>query len=366
MVAQFIHLNVHSEFSIVDSTIRIPQLIENLKSTATPAVAITDFNNMYAAIKFYKSATVAGIKPILGADVLVLDADGESYSMILLCMSHQGYLNLCEIISLAHQQGYHQGQPMVLEKWIKQYNSDLIAISSNMRGDIGHFIMQRKMEQAADKIEKWESIFGDRYYLSIARINKKGEKWHNDATVYFAAHQNIPLIASNEPRFITPQDFNAHEARVCINQGMIVADPRRAKNYTREQYFATPEQMVKKFADYPQAINNTLEIAKRCNFKFEFGEYFLPDFPIPEGESTDGFFRRITLEKLTEYLTEHGAFEGYSEQDYFDRLKFEVDIILQMGFPGYFLIVADFINWSKKNKIPVGPGRGSGAGSLVA
>jgi DNA polymerase-3 subunit alpha len=366
MSAQFIHLNVHSEFSIVDSTIRIPQLIESLKNTDTPAVAITDFNNMYAAIKFYKAATSAGIKPILGADVQVLDKDNTAYSLILLCMNRQGYLNLSEIISLAHQKGYHQGQPKVKEKWIEQHNLGLIAISSNARGDIGQLILQKKMEQASEKIEYWKRLFGDRYYLSIARINQKNEKWHNDATVYFAAHQNVGLIASNEPRFMNTDDFNAHEARVCINQGMIVADPRRAKNYTREQYFATPEQMVEKFKDFPQAIENTLEVAKRCNFNFEFGEYFLPAFPVPEGETTDGFFRRITNEKLTNYLANNGAFEGYSEQDYFDRLKFEVDIILQMGFPGYFLIVADFINWSKKNNIPVGPGRGSGAGSLVA
>ena len=366
MHAQFVHLNVHSEFSVIDSTIRIPKMVDALVENKIPAVAVTDFNNMYAAIKFFKAATAAGIKPIMGADVEVLDENGEAYSFILLCINRQGYLNLSEIISLAHQKGYHKGKPMVRESWLKEYNKGLIAISSNMRGDIGQLILEKKMEAAADKIEKWKSIFGNRYYLSIARINQQNEKWHNDATVYFAAHQSVPLVASNEPRFMTANDFNAHEARVCINQGMIVADPRRAKNYTREQYFATPEQMLKKFEDLPQAIENTLEIAKRCNFSFEFGKYFLPDFPVPEGETIDEFFRRVTQERLANYIGKNGTFEGYSEQDYYDRLKFEVDIILQMGFPGYFLIVADFINWSKKNKIPVGPGRGSGAGSLVA
>ncbi len=366
MQTQFIHLNVHSEFSVVDSTIRIPKMVDALVANNVPAVAVTDFNNMYATIKFFKATTAAGIKPIMGADVQVLDEHDASYSFILLCMNRQGYLNLSEIISLAHQKGYHQGNPKVRESWIKEHNEGLIAISSNMRGDIGHLILEKKMEAAADKIEKWKQVFGNRFYLSIARINQKNEKWHNDATIYFAAHQNVPIVASNEPRFMVADDFNAHEARVCINQGMIVADPRRAKTYTREQYFATPEEMVEKFSDYPCALQNTVEIAKRCNFSFEFGEYFLPDFPVPEGETIDQFFRRITKERLAAYLAKHGAFEGYSEEDYYDRLGFEVDIILQMGFPGYFLIVADFINWSKENKIPVGPGRGSGAGSLVA
>ncbi|HFC31050.1 MAG TPA: DNA polymerase III subunit alpha, partial [Oceanospirillales bacterium] len=251
-------------------------------------------------------------------------------------------------------------------EWINQHHEGLIAISANMRGDIGQFIGQNKMEQAADKVAKWKRLFGNRFYLSIAKIGRKHEKWHNDATIYFAAHQSVAIVASNEVRFMQESDFNAHEARVCINQGMILADPRREKTYTRQQYLATPEEMIEKFKDFPQAIENTVEIAKRCHYCFKFGKYFLPDFPIPAGLTIDEFFRKITQEKLDDYLKNHGAFEGYSEQDYQERLKYEVDIILQMGFPGYFLIVADFINWSKKNKIPVGPGRGSGAGSLVA
>ena len=364
--ARFIHLFVHTEFSIVDSTIRIGQLVDNLKQNNIPAVGITDFNNMYAAIKFYNKATAAGIKPLFGAELHVLDEKNNPYVFTFLCIDKQGYLNLSELISLAHQKGYYHGKPYVKEEWISKHQQGLIAISSNMRGDIGQLILQQKTEQAAAKIAKWHTLFGDRFYLSIARINRKHETWHNDATVYFAAHQKIALVASNEPRFMQASDFNAHEARVCINQGMILADPRREKTYTTEQYFASQEQMVEKFKDFPQAIENTLEIAKRCHYCFEFGKYFLPDFPIPAGLTIDDFFRQITQEKLKIYLQEVGAFSGYSEQDYYQRLKYEVGIILEMGFPGYFLIVADFINWSKKNKIPVGPGRGSGAGSLVA
>ena len=364
--AQFVHLNLHSEYSVVDSTLRVAKIMDALKESNSPAVGITDFNNMYAAIKFYKAATGAGIKPLMGAEILVLDENDEVYSLSFLCINNQGYLNLSELISMAHQKGYYKTRPMLRESWIEQYNAGLLAISCNMRGDVGAFILNKKMDEASDKIEYWKRVFADRFYLSIARINRKNEKWHNDACIYLAAHHQVALVATNDSRFMTANDFNAHEARVCINQGLIVADPRREKVYTREQYLSSPKEMLEKFKDIPSAIENTVEVAKRCHFKFNLGEYFLPAFPIPQGETEDQYFRRLTKELLGVYLQKSGTVEGYSEDDYYQRLKFEVDIILQMGFPGYFLIVADFINWSKKNKIPVGPGRGSGAGSLVA
>jgi DNA polymerase-3 subunit alpha len=367
MQAQFVHLNLHSEYSVVDSTLRIDQVIENLKSSNAPAVGITDFNNMYAAIKFYKKAINAGIKPLMGAEVLVNDEDlNQPYFITFLCQNKQGYLNLSELISLAHQEGYHHTKPMLKPEWIAKHNAGLLAISCNMRGDIGQLILNKKVNQASDKIDWWKKTFADRYYLSIARINRIDEKWHNDATLYLAAHHQVALVATNDARFMQSSDFNAHEVRVCINQGLVVADPRREKVYTRDQYLTSSEEMIEKFKDIPEAIANTVEIAQRCNYRFELGEYFLPAFPIPKDETESEYFKRITKELLEKHLKNHGTALEYTEKDYFDRLKFEVDIILQMGFPGYFLIVADFINWSKNNKIPVGPGRGSGAGSLVA
>ncbi len=368
MTTEFIHLNVHTEYSVIDSTLRIPQVMEALKSSQSPAVGITDFNNMYAALKFYKAANAAGIKPILGAEVLVLDEDNDNhvYAFSFLCINKQGYLNLSELISLAHQKGYYKGRPMLRESWIEEHHEGLIAISCNLRGDIGRLILDKKMQKASEKLDHWVRVFSDRYYLSIARVDRPQEQLHNDACIYLSAHHQIPLVATNDARFISAEDFNAHEARVCINQGRIVADPSREKVYMREQFLTTPEQMQAKFKDLPEAIANTAEIAKRCNFRFELGEYFLPAFPIPEGETEDQYFRRINNELLAEYIKKKGAALQFSEEKYYERLKFEVDIILQMGFPGYFLIVADFINWSKKNSIPVGPGRGSGAGSLVA
>ncbi|MCB1586074.1 MAG: DNA polymerase III subunit alpha [Xanthomonadales bacterium] len=366
MSSGFIHLNIHSEFSIVDSTIRVKQIVAHAQQNNIPGIGVCDLNNMFAAVKFYKAAVAAGIKPILGAEVLVLDEHENIYSMTFLCMNHQGYLNLSELIAQAHQNGYHKNRPMLREKWIAKHHEGLIAISCNQRGDIGQLVLEKKLELASEKIEKWKIIFSNRFYLSIARVNRVDEKWHNEATIYLAAHHDVALVATNDARFLKPEDFNAHEARVCINQGLIVADPRREKNYTREQFLATPQQMLEKFEDIPQALQNTVEIAKRCNFGFEFGKYYLPAFPIPEGETEGEYFRRITKERLQQFLKKTGTAKGFSEEDYYARLKFEVDIILQMGFPGYFLIVADFINWSKNNEIPVGPGRGSGAGSLVA
>ena len=267
MPSKFIHLNLHSEYSVVDSILHIPNIMDALKNSQSPAVGITDFNNMYAAIKFYKAALAAGIKPLMGAEVLVFneeDAD-KSYSMTFLCMNNQGYLNLSELISKAHQSGYHKTKPMVHENWIEKYNEGLIAISNNMRGDIGQLILNKKLNEAADKVEHWKRIFSDRFYLSIARINRKDEKWHNNACIYLAAHQQVPLVATNDARFMQTTDFNAHEARVCINQGLIVADPRRQKVYTRDQYLSTPEEMIEKFKDLPEALENTVEIAKRCH-----------------------------------------------------------------------------------------------------
>ncbi|MEZ5495851.1 MAG: DNA polymerase III subunit alpha [Gammaproteobacteria bacterium] len=366
MSSGFIHLNIHSEFSIVDSTIRVKQIVAHAQQNNIPAIGVCDLNNMFVAVKFYKAAVSAGIKPILGAEVLVLDEHENMYSMTFLCMNHQGYLNLSELIAQAHQNGYYKNRPMLREEWIASHHEGLIAISCNQRGDIGQLVLEKKLELASEKIEKWKRIFSNRFYLSIARVNRSDEKWHNEATIYLAAHHDVALVATNDARFLKPEDFNAHEARVCINQGLIVADPRREKNYTREQFLATPQQMLEKFEDIPQALQNNVEIAKRCNFGFEFGKYYLPAFPIPEGETEGEYFRRITKERLKQFLQKNGTAKGFSEEDYYARLKFEVDIILQMGFPGYFLIVADFINWSKNNEIPVGPGRGSGAGSLVA
>ncbi|WP_154222153.1 DNA polymerase III subunit alpha [Marinicella rhabdoformis] len=364
----FVHLNVHTEYSIVDSTVRIPQLIKSVKDMGMPAVAITDVNNLFATIKFFKAAKNAGIKPIVGADVLVQNEDlpDKTWEMTLLCQDEAGYKNLSILLSKAQKHVIGRGTPCVTTEMIKAHNSGLIALADSVASDVGYWIQSKKLEQAVDCLVDWKSTFGDRYYLAVAQINRPNEKQINAAAMYMAAHQNIPMVASGRVRFMASEDYSAHEARICINRGDVLADPKRDKDFTDSQYLRNPEEMSQLYSKFPVLLENSYEIAKRCNIDFNFKDYFLPDFPVPDGLTIDEYFAKLCDELLTNHLATFGVAEGYTEADYFERLHHEVKVILGMGFPGYFLIVSDFIRWSKDNDIPVGPGRGSGAGSLVA
>ncbi len=366
--AQFIHLNVHTEYSIVDSTIRIPQLIEQVKAMGMPAVAITDVNNLFAAVKFFNAARKAGIKPIIGADVLIQhDSDRHQVSeMTLLCQNDVGYKNLSVLLSLAQRHVIDRGVTCITADMLEQHHQGLIALADSMHSDVGYWIQKQKLDHALETLLKWKDIFGDRYYLTLAHINRPQEQQVNQAAMYMAAHQQVPMVASGRVRFLDADDFNAHEARICINRGDILADPKRPKHFTPDQFLQSPEQISAAFDAYPELLENSVEIAKRCHIDFNFKDYFLPDFPVPNGMTIDHYFDHLCHDLLKSHLKEIGPAPGYSEQDYIDRLNHEIRVILDMGFPGYFLIVSDFIRWSKDNDIPVGPGRGSGAGSLVA
>ncbi|MEH6575840.1 MAG: DNA polymerase III subunit alpha [Amphritea sp.] len=370
----FVHLRLHTEFSLVDGLVRIKELVNTAKSQQMPAVAITDQTNLFSLVKFYKAATGAGIKPIFGADVwIVNDAEPETepYRMTLLVMNDQGYRNLMELISLA----YEQGQNIIPEKallkksWIAKQAAGLIALSGAKEGEVGR-AMTAENGSAQYVLEKWREIFPERFYLEIQRTGRQGDEDCVHASVELASQTGCPLVATNEVMFITADDFEAHEARVCINQGRTLEDPHRPKDYTEQQYLRTAEEMVELFADVPSAIENTVEIAKRCNAALDLGTYYLPKYPIPAGKTMDQFFADVSwngLEERLEVLLDKDD-PDYVEKrkPYEERLRFELDIITQMGFPGYFLIVMDFIQWGKDNGVPVGPGRGSGAGSLVA
>ncbi len=364
----FVHLNVHSEYAITDSTIRIPQLVETVREMGMSAVALTDTNNLFAALKFYQAAKSAGIKPIFGADVTVLDPtlDVGIFEITLLCQNRAGYLNLSRIISQSQRQSDDRGQVYVEKSFLQQHAAGLIVLADSMVSDFGQLIQQRQLEAALDIMLDWRSVFGDRFYVALANIGRNHEQNCHDAALYMAAHQRIPLVATGRCRFLHPDDFEAHEARVCINSGHIVADKNRPHNYTEQQYVKTPEQMAQLFADHPSLLENTHYIAQRCNFDFDSKDYYLPDFPIPEGETIDSYFAQLCRSQLAEFLQSDLRDPDYSDEAYKDRLELEIKVILDMGFPGYFLIVSDFIRWSKDNRIPVGPGRGSGAGSLVA
>ena len=372
MEPEFVHLRLHSEYSLVDGIVRIKSLVERAVECGMPAVAITDHTNLFALVKFYRAALSLGLKPIVGADVLIVNESDSSAPdrLSLLVQNQTGYLTLTELISRAYQQGQHQGIPMLSSAWLEEHNSGLIALSGAVYGAIGKALVARSVDGANQQLEKALDIFGDRFYLELQRTERSGEEVYIESALELAARYDVPVVATNDVRFLHKSDFDAHEARVCINQGRVLDDPRRPKDYSELQYFRNQQEMCELFSDIPEALVNSVEIAKRCNLELQLGKNCLPEYPVPEGTTTDDYFVELSRRGLADRLNElHPVGTNPDEVNtkiYEDRLQRELDVIVQMGFPGYFLIVADFIQWAKQNLIPVGPGRGSGAGSLVA
>jgi len=368
MPQPFVHLHLHSEFSLLDSTLRLKQLVERARDLGMPAVAVTDQFNMFALVKFYQAAVAAGIKPIAGADVLISQPDEPDHasSMVLLCQNREGYLNLCQLLSKGYQEGQYHGVPYLRRDWISQHSAGLIALSGGCEGDVGQALINQHPNQARQFARGWMKDFPGRFYLEIQRTGRGQEQRHERHALQLAAELDLPVVASNDVRFLDRDDFSAHEARVCIHDGRLLSDRRREVRYSEEQYLKSPEEMAHLFADLPEALENAAELAKRCNLKLDFGDYYLPEFPTPEGESVEEFLKNASLKGLVKRLNTRGPAHDFNDDDYRERLDLELKVINDMGFPGYFLIVADFIRWAKNNDIPVGPGRGSGAGSLVA
>ncbi|MDY0249665.1 MAG: DNA polymerase III subunit alpha [Pseudomonas sp.] len=372
MSASFVHLRVHSEFSLVDGLVRIKPLIKAVSDAGMSAVAVTDQSNMSSLVKFYTAAQKGGVKPICGADVWLASAEEEGplTRMTLLVMTPQGYRNLTELISLGFTDGQHNGLAILQRDWVKRASLDLIALSGAKDGEIGLALLAGDTAKAEALVSEWQSVFGDRFYLELQRTQRPNDEEHVHAAVTLAARTGIAVVATNDVRFLQQDDFAAHETRVCIGEGRTLDDPRRPRIYSEQQYLKTPEEMAELFADIPEALRNSVEIAKRCNIEVQLGTHFLPDFPVPEGMTIDAYLRHVSFEGLNERLSVTLPLDtpdyAAKRQVYDDRLNFELDIIVQMGFPGYFLIVMDFIRWAKSNGVPVGPGRGSGAGSLVA
>ena len=371
MTTEFVHLRLHSEYSLVDGLVRIKPLAAKVADMGMPAVAITDFNNFFGLIKFYKAVQGAGVKPILGADVLLSDQDeGTATQLVLLAADLKGYKNLTQLISRAYLEGQRQAVPIIDKSWLSTHSEGLIALSGGRGGEVGVALVSGRDADAEKALRQMMAIFPDRFYLELQRTHRADEEDYIHSAVALAQRCECPVVATNDVRFIKSSEFEAHEARVCIYEGRALDDPRRERRYSDSQYLKSPEEMAELFSDIPEAIENTIEIAKRCNVDLTFGEYSLPDYPIPEGMTIDEFLIQVSEESLDQRLadlfdTEAEDFKK-TRDCYYQRLKFELDIIIQMGFPGYFLIVMDFICWAKDNKIPVGPGRGSGAGSLVA
>ena len=369
----FVHLRMHSEFSLIDSMIRIKPLMKTLQAEQMPAIALTDQSNMCGMIKFYKAAQSAGIKPICGCDIFLADdpsADSGISRITLLAMNPKGYLNLTELVSRSFQEGQADGKAIVQKKWLTEKSEGLIVLSGAAQGEVGKALINRGLDDAKEILNYWTTTFGDRFYLEVQRTGRQYDEDCLHLSVELAQVTQVPIVATNDVMFVSAEDFEAHETRVCINQSMTLDDPRRVKAYSNQQYLRSTEEMQALFADLPSALVNSVQIAKRCNLDIELGKCCLPNFPVPEGMTIDEFFGQVSrdgLDKRLKVILDPSDPEYNQKRKTFDdRLNFELNIICQMGFPGYFLIVMDFIRWAKDNDIPVGPGRGSGAGSLVA
>ncbi len=368
---RFIHLRLHTEFSVSDGLVRVDEAVDRARATGMPALGLTDLSNTFGWIKFYRAARGAGVKPVFGCDVWVTNAaDRNRPSRLLLLVQHrEGYRRLCELLSRAYQENLHRGRAEVDPAWLADGTDGLLALSGGDAGNVAQAILDDKPDAARAAAEAWVALFPGRYYLELQRFGQPHTERLIDGLLDIGAALNLPAVATHPIQFLAPDDFKAHEARVCIAEGMMLGDPRRPRPFTAEQYFKTPDEMAELFADLPEALANSVEIAKRCNLTLELGKSRLPDFPTPDGMSLDDYMRQRSFEGLHERMA-----QLYPDPDvraarlpeYIERLEFELGTIIQMGFPGYFLIVADFINWAKNNNVPVGPGRGSGAGSLVA
>ncbi len=365
MTPRFIHLHVHSEYSLADSTIRIPDLVSRCVKLGMPAVALTDQSNLFALVKFYREAEKAGIKPIIGADVHIEHDDASRSRLTLLCLDHSGYLTLSRLLSRGYIDGHRGDHVALRDSWLATENAGLVALAGR-ESAVGKALADGRDAHAEAAIEQLRGRFDDRLYLELVRSGRDGEANWNAGALALGRRYDLPALASNDVRFLETGDFEAHEARVCISTGRVLGDPKRPRDYSAQQYLASPDDMAERFSDLPGALINTVELAKRCNLEMTLGTSYLPAFPVPQEHTLESWIRREAHAGLDQRLAHLPLAPGHDAASYAARLDVELDVIVRMGFPGYFLIVADFINWAKRHDIPVGPGRGSGAGSLVA
>lgn len=367
---RFIHLNIHSDYSMIDGLAKTGPLVKKVASMNMPAMAITDFTNLCGLVKFYGSAHGAGVKPIVGADFLMESEllGDELASLTILARNNTGYQNLTLLISEAYQKGYGSLGPTIQRDWLVNHKEGLIILSGGRKGDVGKFLLRGNNVLVEQALEFWQTHFPDSFYLELIRTGRQDEESYLHAAVQLATEKSLPVVATNDVRFISSEDFDAHEIRVAIHDGYTLADPKRPKLYSPQQYLRSEDEMCELFADIPEALQNSVEIAKRCNVTIRLGEYFLPQFPTGDMSTEDYLVKRSKegLEERLAFLFPDPEVRAQRRPEYDERLDVELKVINQMGFPGYFLIVMEFIQWSKDNNVPVGPGRGSGAGSLVA
>ena len=377
--SDFVHLHVHTQYSLLDGAIRINDLLEKCKEFGMPAVAVTDHGSMHGALEFYVKAKKAGIKPIIGCEFYIApqnrkihagakSSSDAAFHIVLLAMDITGYKNLMKLASIAQLEGFYY-KPRIDKETLIAHNQGLIALTACLHGGIPHLILNGNMDGARKETKALQKIFGDRLYFELQDNGIKEQKKVNKGLKKISQEFSIPLVATNDCHYLNRDEAFAHEVLLCIQTGRTINDKGRFKFATDELYFKSPDEMRERFKDFPEAVAETLKIAERCNLELEFGQHHFPNFPLPEGETLDTYFARLAREGLKERLAairDRGELTPELEKTYHERLEMEIEVIITMEFPGYFLIVADFINWAKNNKIPVGPGRGSGAGSLVA
>jgi DNA polymerase-3 subunit alpha len=368
MPAEFVHLRLHTEYSLIDSVVRVEELVNAVSSAGMPAVAVTDQSNLFAMVKFYRAALGRGVKPIVGVDLLVRESGerAQPSKIALLCQSQTGYRNVTRLLSRAYLEGQQRGIPTIDRSWLSAGSLEgLIALSCATEGDIGRALVNGREADAERALDQWSALLPGRFYIELQRLGRPDEESYIAAAVALAARRDVPVVATNAVCFLKQDDFESHEARVCIHDGALLADSGRVRRYSQQQYLRTPQEMAVLFADVPEALANSVEIALRCSLVLKLGEARLPPYPVPGGVSTEDFIRTEAASGLEKRFPVLGLTEAQVPL-YRERLATELDVICQMGFAGYFLIVADFIRWARENGVPVGPGRGSGAGSLVA
>jgi DNA polymerase-3 subunit alpha len=361
----FVHLRLHTEYSLVDGIVRVPELMQAVAAAGMPAVALTDHGNLFAMVKFHREAEKRGVKPLIGADLWIAEGGdrAEPVLVTLLAQSTTGFRNLARLVSRSYLEGQARGRPLLERDWFDSASTGgLIALSGASQGDIGRALATGRSAEAGQLLERWQGIFGDRFYLEVQRTGRPGEESCIAGVLALVAKRPAPVVATNDVRFLTRDEFEAHEARVCIHGGHRLDDPGRPRPYTPEQFLKSPDEMAALFRDLPEALENSVEIARRCSLPLVQGNVVLPAYDVPDGSGAAEHLRRLAAEGLARRIG-----TGAADADrYQARLERELGVIGGMGFEGYFLVVADFIRWAREREIPVGPGRGSGAGSLVA
>jgi DNA polymerase III subunit alpha len=371
---QFVHLRLHTEYSLVDGIVRVPELMASVAAAGMAAVALTDQSNLFAMVKFYKEALAAGVKPLIGVDAWIREAGERPPSRIVfLCQNLVGYRHLTQLVTRSYLEGQQRGAPMLERGWLQRDTlQGLIVLSGGADGDIGQALARGRDDEAIRCLTRWQDLCADRFYLEVQRTGRAAEQAYAEAVMDLSKERGVAALATNDVRFLTRAEFEAHEARVCIHDGALLADPSRARRYSEEQYLKSPAEMAELFKDAPELLDNTVEVAKRCSLEIRLGASMLPAYPVPEGSDTAGFLREEAVHGLKARLAasaaaaQAAAHAAAHAAAYAARLELELGVICSMGFAGYFLIVADFIRWARENGVPVGPGRGSGAGSLVA